>query len=281
MSAELSDVVVSPADFEFVCKLVRDQSAISLPDGKEYLVQARLTPVAERAGVASIAELVGRLRQGATGLRDEVVEAMATHESSFFRDLHPFEALREQIIPSALKNSGGRRLALWSAAASTGQEPYSLALMIREHFPQVPDVTILATDISKEALERAKTGRFTQLEVNRGLPAALLVKHFEQQGRQWQLKEVVRRMVTFRLLNLSTVLPAMPAMDVVLLRNVLIYFETPAKVAVLRQVSKVLRPGGHLFLGAAETTYGLDDSYERVQVGRTVCYRLSEQREPR
>ncbi len=274
-------MVVSPADFEFVCKLVRDQSAISLPDGKEYLVQARLTPVAERAGVASIAELVGRLRQGATGLRDEVVEAMATHESSFFRDLHPFEALREQIIPYALKNSGGRRIALWSAAASTGQEPYSLALMIREHFPQVPDVTILGTDISNEALARAKAGRFTQLEVNRGLPAALLVKHFEQQGRQWQLREVVRRMVTFRLLNLSTVLPAMPAMDVVLLRNVLIYFETPAKVAVLRQVSKVLRPGGHLFLGATETTYGLDDSYERVQVGHTVCYRLSERREPR
>jgi chemotaxis protein methyltransferase CheR len=267
-------VVVSSADFDFVCRLVRDRSAISLPSGKEYLVEARLTPVVERAGMASIAELVGRLRTGEPRLRDLVVEAMATHESSFFRDRHPFDALRDEIIPAVLRANGGRRISMWSAAASTGQEAYSLALLMREHFPQVPDVAILASDISAEVLDRARTGTFTQLEVNRGLPAALLVKHFERHGIHWQLKEPILRMVSFRQLNLASDLPPVPAMDIVLLRNVLIYFEPAAKVAVLRQMAKVLRPAGHLFLGAAETTYGLDDSYVRVRVGPSVSYRL-------
>ena len=217
------------------------------------------------------------MRAGAPGLRRHIVEALATHESLFFRDLHPFEALREVIIPAALQAGAGRRLTLWSAAAAAGQEAYSLALMMREHFPGA-QVTILATDLSQEVLARAEAGRFSQLEVNRGLPAALLIKHFVRDGRQWQLHDDVRRMVTFRQLNLAGPLSRIPPMDIVFLRNLLIYFDTQAKEALLNRVSKVLRPGGYLFLGAAETTYGLDNSYERVQVGRSICYRVTAQR---
>jgi len=269
-------MAVSDTDFQFVRQLVRDDSALALADGKEYLVESRLASVAEREGFVSVAELVQRVRAGAPGLRQHIVEALATHESLFFRDLHPFEALRQVIIPAALKAGAGRRLTLWSAAAAAGQEAYSLALMMREHFPGA-HVTILATDLSQEVLARAEAGRFSQLEVNRGLPAALLIKHFVRDGRQWQLHEDVRRMVTFRQLNLAGPLSRIPPMDIVFLRNLLIYFDTQAKEALLDRVSKVLRPDGYLFLGAAETTYGLDNSYERVQVGRSICYRLTAQ----
>ena len=267
-----ADVVVSATDFEFVRQLVRDDSALALADGKEYLVESRLTSLAEREGLGSVAELVQRVRAGAPGLRQHVVEALATHETLFFRDLHPFEALRQVIIPAALRANGGRRLTLWSAAAAAGQEAYSLALMMREHFPNA-QVSILATDLSREVLGRAEAGRFSQLEVNRGLPVAMLVKHFVQTGREWQLHDDVRRMVTFRQLNLAEPLSRIPPMDVVFLRNLLIYFDAQAKEALLSRVSRVLRPDGYLFLGAAETTYGLDNSYERVQVGRSICYR--------
>jgi chemotaxis protein methyltransferase CheR len=269
-------MAVSDTDFQFVRQIVRDDSALALADGKEYLVESRLASVAEREGFVSVAELVQRVRAGSPGLRQHIVEALATHESLFFRDLHPFEALRQVIIPAALQAGAGRRLTLWSAAAAAGQEAYSLALMMREHFPGV-QVTILATDLSQEVLARAESGRFSQLEVNRGLPAALLIKHFVRDGRQWQLHDDVRRMVTFRQLNLAGPLSRIPPMDVVFLRNLLIYFDTQAKEALLDRVSKVLRPDGYLFLGAAETTYGLDNSYERVQVGRSICYRLTAQ----
>lgn len=269
-------MAVSDTDFQFVRQLVRDDSALALADGKEYLVESRLASVAEREGFVSVAELVQRVRAGAPGLRQQIVEALATHESLFFRDLHPFEALRQVIIPAALQASAGRRLTLWSAAAAAGQEAYSLALMMREHFPRA-QVTILATDLSREVLDRAESGRFSQLEVNRGLPAAFLIKHFVRDGREWQLHDDVRRMVTFRQLNLAGPLSRIPPMDVVFLRNLLIYFDTQAKEALLNRVSTILRPDGYLFLGAAETTYGLDNSYERVQVGRSICYRVTAQ----
>lgn len=268
-------MAVSCADFDFVCKLVHEHSSIELGNGKEYLVEARLAPLVQREGLASVGELVGVLRQGGERLRDDVVQAMATHETSFFRDLHPFDALRRTLLPSILESNGGSRLSMWSCAASTGQEPYSLALLVREDFPTVTSPTILATDLSSDVLARAKQGRFSQLDVNRGLPAPLLVKYFERDGREWVLKAPVRNMVTFRPLNLGRPLRGVPLMDVVLLRNVLIYFDKPAKTALLHEVARVLRPGGFLILGASETTYGLDDSYERVQIGKTACYRLT------
>jgi chemotaxis protein methyltransferase CheR len=265
-------VSVSPTDFQFVRQLVRDDSALALADGKEYLVESRLASVAEREGLASVAHLLQQVRAGVPDLRRHVVEALAIHETHFFRDLHPFEALRQVIIPAALEANGGRPLSFWSAASAAGQEAYSLALLMREHFPGAR-VTILATDLSRRVLDQAEAARFSQLEVNRGLPVALMVKHFDRHGREWQLHDEVRRMVTFRQLNLAGPLDRVPPMDVVFLRNVLIYFHAQAKQALLERVTQVLRPDGYLFLGAAETTYGLHDRYERATIGRSTCYR--------
>jgi chemotaxis protein methyltransferase CheR len=268
--------VCSVEDFEFVRRLLRERSAIAIEPGKEYLVEARLGPVARREGLSSVGDLVHLLRSGATRLTTAVVEAMTTNETSFFRDVHPFEALRTDVIPRVLSTNGGDRLAMWSAAAATGQEAYSLALLVREHFRHVSNVTILGTDLSQGVLDRARSGRFTQLEVNRGLPASLLIRYFEQDGVEWRVDESVRRMVAFRQANLAQPLTGIPPMDVIFLRNVLIYFDPPTKRRVLAEVARILRPGGFLFLGGPETTYGIDPAYERVEVGRTVCYRLRE-----
>lgn len=262
---------LSPVDFDYVRRLVAAESALALGEGKAYLVEARLAPIAEREGYDTVGELIGRLRTASSALRDDVVEAMTTNETSFFRDIHPYDALRDVVFPEALRVHGGR-LTLWSAAASTGQEAYSLAMLAADHFPAA-QVSILATDLSRDVLARASAGVFSQLEVNRGLPAPLLIRHFQRHGAGWQVKDDIRKRVEFRQLNLARQWPSLPKMDVVLLRNVLIYFDAPAKRAVLTQAARVLAPGGVLFLGGSETTYGLDDTWERTQVGRTSFYR--------
>jgi chemotaxis protein methyltransferase CheR len=272
----VADVLVTPADFEFVRLLVRDQSALALADGKEYLVAARLAPIVRRQGLRSVADLLGQVRQGSAGVRDEIVEAMATNETSFFRDVRPFDFLRDEIIPTLVRERPGSGLRLWSAAASTGQEAFSLAMLLREHFPRIAPVSILASDLGRDVLAAAEAASFSQLEVNRGLPAALLVRYFRRHGLRWELTEPVRAMVTFRQINLARPLPALPAMDVVFLRNVLIYFDEATKVEALTRVAGAMRPGGYLILGSAETLRHLDDRYERVQTDRTVCYRLRE-----
>lgn len=264
-------MALHPGDFPYVQSLVLEHSAMALGPGKEYLVEARLAPLAEREGLASVAQLVARLRTGTAALRDDVVEAMTTNETSFFRDVHPFDALRDVVLPEVLERTGGR-LRIWSAAASTGQEAYSLAMLLADHFPSATG-SILATDLSRDVLARAAHGTFSQLEVNRGLPASLLVKHFEREGAGWRVREHVRRRVEFRQLNLARPWPVLPRMDVVLLRNVLIYFGADGKRAVLTQMAQVLAPGGVLLLGGSETTYGLDEGWERLQVGRTSSYR--------
>jgi chemotaxis protein methyltransferase CheR len=272
---------VSFADFDYVRKLVYEHSAIVLGDTKDYLVDARLAPLAHREGLGSVAELVRTLRRGSTRLRDEVIAAMATNETTFFRDVHPFEALADVVIPDVLSRNGGRSLALWSGAASTGQEAYSMAMIVRERFPSLTNVRILGTDLSDDVLDRARAGRFPQLEINRGLPARLLVKYFTRDGTAWQLSDLIRNAVTFRRMNLARPFEGVPTMDVIFMRNVLIYFDVPTKVEVLRRVAQVLRPGGYLFLGGAETTYGINDSFERVYSGKTVFYRLGQGSEAR
>jgi chemotaxis protein methyltransferase CheR len=265
-------------DFEYVCRLVRDRSAVVLEAGKEYLVEARLAPVAGQLKLGSVSELVGRLRSGPDdGLSARVVEAMVTTETSFFRDLHPFETLRKTVLPDLIRRRAGeRRLSVWCAACSTGQEPYSLAILLREHFPELAAwrVDILATDLSGEVLARAKEGRYTQAEVNRGLPAALLVKYFRQRGSAWELAEEVRRAVEFRELNLVRPWPLLPRMDLVFLRNVMIYFGVDTKKAILGRIARLLRPDGHLLLGGAETTLNLDDSFRRVDGLKGGFYQL-------
>ncbi len=269
---------ISPADFDFVREFVRKNSAIILETGKEYLVESRLGPLARQSGYPSLEALVEALRsKPVNGLQRKVVEAMTTNETSFFRDLHPFEALRSVVLPEVLKRrQAERRLNIWCAASSSGQEPYTIAMTLQEHFPQLAtwNVKILGTDISSEMVIRSRTGRYGQIEVNRGLPANLLVKYFEKKGLDWQVKPELQRWCEFRELNLIEAWGVLPQMDVVFLRNVLIYFDVDTKKRILRNMQNVMQPWGYLFLGGAETTINLGEGFERVQFDRAGCYRL-------
>ncbi len=269
---------LSPGDFQFVSQLVRQRSAIVLEPEKAYLLEARLSPLARTEGHASLEAMIAFLRaQPNNGLHRRVVEAMTTNETSFYRDLHPFDALRTHVLPDVLKQRAAQReLTIWCAASSSGQEPYTIAMTLREHFPELASwtVRILGTDISSEMVRRSKEGKYGQLEVNRGLPAALLLKHFEKRGMEWQVKPDLQRWCEFRELNLIEPWGPLPRMDVVFLRNVLIYFDVQTKRTILDNVRKVLHPWGYLFLGGAETVINLGDGFERVPVDRSGCYRL-------
>ncbi|HVX60884.1 MAG TPA: protein-glutamate O-methyltransferase CheR [Pirellulales bacterium] len=266
---------LTPADFELIRGLVRRNSAIVLEQDKHYLIETRLQMLAKTDGFPSVDHLMAEIRAGKRHAR--VVEAMTTNETSFFRDLLPFEAFRKLVLPELMnKRAGQRRLQIWCAACSTGQEPYSLAMLLREHGPSLKDwkLQLLASDLSTHVLERAKQASFNQLEVNRGLPAPLLLKYFRKVGAQWLLKDEVRELVQFQQLNLIGPWPVLPEMDVVFLRNVLIYFDVDVKRQILARVRRLLRPDGFLFLGGAETTLNLDDAFERVPFERSGCYRL-------
>ncbi len=268
---------LSTSDFDFVRDVVRKQSAIVLDPGKEYLVESRLMPLARSSGEGSIAGLVSKMRREPHGrITAQVVDAMTTNETSFFRDIHPFDALSKHVLPELVKaRSTERRLSIWCGASSSGQEPYTLAMVLRDVLAGHPgwQTSLLATDLSAEMLERTKNARYSQLEVNRGLPVTMLVKHFDKVGTEWQVKPELRAMVQTRALNLAVPFPAMGPFDVVFLRNVLIYFDTPTKKTVLDRVRRVLRPGGYLFLGGAETTLTIDDAWERVVLDRATAYR--------
>jgi len=270
---------LSAADFEYIRGFIRTRSAIVLEPGKEYLVESRLTPVVRKEGLGSIESLVRKLREGgAKGLERMVVEAMTTNETSFFRDITPFEALRKQIIPELIeRRASSRRLDIWSGACSSGQETYTMLMLLREHFPQLASWTVRvhATDLSTQMVERTQAGLYSQLEVNRGLPAAMLVKYFERSGENWQVVKALRSMVEARTLNLDAPWSGLCQMDIVLMRNVLIYFDVATKKEILGRVRSQMRPDGYLFLGSAETTIGLDESFQRVQIDKASCYQLA------
>lgn len=265
-------------EFDAIRKLLLERSGIALDRGKEYLVESRLAPLMKKLNLGSIGELTDHLRrQTDNGIPKQIVEAMVTTESLFFRDHHPFEALRQSVIPDLMnKRRQDRCLNIWCAACSTGQEPYSVALTLREHFPELAGwkITFLASDISEQVLARAREGRYSQIEVNRGLPASLMIKHFEQHGTHWQLKSGIRSMIDFREINLSSAWPFLPQMDLILVRNVMIYFEVETKKAILNKVARLLRRDGYLFLGGAETTFGLDESFRRVEPIKAGIYQL-------
>jgi len=265
-------------DFEYLRELMRLRAAIVLDRGKEYLALSRLEPVARDHGLTTVSELVGRLRQRelTSALHDQVIDALTTNETTFFRDYNPWESLRTLVLPELLKRKERTRtLAIWSAGCSSGQEPYSIAMSIREHFPELLtwQLSIFGTDISASVLARARRGRYGQLEVNRGLPAHLLVRHFTRAGMEWEIEEPIRRMVRFERHNLNGTWPSMPPFDLVLMRNVMIYFEMEAKRRVLAKMHGQLAPHGYLLLGASETTYSLSDEFIREPDGRTAWYR--------
>ncbi len=267
-------------EFELVCDLVLRRSGIVLEAGKEYLVDARLSALARRLGLGSISAVVDKLKLRNADVERAVVDSMTTNETTFFRDIHPFEAFKKTVIPSILeRHAGDRKLSIWCAASSTGQEPYTLAMLLRETIPQVANwkITFLATDLSRDVLERAKAGKYSQLEVNRGLPAQYLLKYFKKQGLEWEISQDVRSMVDFREVNLLETWPAMSGLDVVFIRNVLIYFNNETKKKILSRIRGLMRPDAYLFLGAAETTMNLDDNFVRTSFDKSGCYQLRTQ----
>lgn len=269
---------LAQTDLDFVRELVRERSAIVIDASKTYLIESRLDPVARQQGIGSLGELIALLRTERYGpLQDLVVDAMTTNETSFYRDIGLWRALETVLVPQLIeRRQTANTLTIWSAACSSGQEPYSLAMMLLERFPHIVqawNVRIVATDLSGEMLGRAVAGRFTQLEVNRGLPAPYLVKYFQRDGAFWRISDRVREMVEFRAVNLAEPWPFIPDTDLLMMRNVLIYFDHRTKQEILARCRRVIRPGGHLVLGTAETTLNIDDRFERVVSGTATTYR--------
>jgi chemotaxis protein methyltransferase CheR len=268
---------VTPADYEFLRKLVKERSGLVLSADKQYLVESRLQPVALKCGVEGLSALVARLK-GANDdpLVVEVVEAMATSESFFFRDKLPFDYFRDTIMPALLAGRAARRrIRIWCAAAATGQEPYSLAISLKEMAQAVAGwhIEIVATDFSTQVLEKAKAGIFSQFEVQRGLPIRLLIKYFNKVGDTWQINPDVRAMVQFRPFNLLHEFACLGRFDLVFCRNVLIYFDLDTKSRMLDRIARVTEPDGYLVLGAAETVVGLSDSFMPMPDRRGVYVR--------
>ena len=256
---------MTPQEYDYLRDFLRSQSGLDLADDKRYLVEARLNPIARRAGIADLSALISALKLGGDiKLRTAVVEAMTTNESSFFRDRTPFDHFKNVIVPHYLQERASRReIRIWCAAASTGQEPYSLAITTREDSRLAGwRLDILATDLAETVMERGKAGVYSQFEVQRGLPIQLLVKYFTQQGDMWELDPAIRRMIRWQKLNLLSSFATLGRFDIVFCRNVLIYFDRPTKSEVLSRIADVLEPDGYLILGAAETVVGLSDRFE-------------------
>lgn len=266
-------------EFDYLRTLVKNHTAIILDPGKEYLAETRLAPLVTEQGCSSVQDLLLALRrQSFNGLHRKVLDAMTNNETWFFRDANCFAALTGLVIPRMMeRRARERKLDIWSAACSSGQEPYSVAMAIREQF-NLPgwSFSILGTDFCTTILERARTGLYRQMEVNRGLPVTLLTRYFKQQGLHWQLKPEILSMVRLQFLNLAEAWSSIPPADIVFLRNVLIYFDVETRKAILGRLRRVLRPDGILFLGCAETTLNLDASFEVVQAGKYVCYQLKD-----
>lgn len=264
---------MTPQDYDFVRKLLKDRSGLVLGADKQYLVESRLLPVVRKNGHVSLNALIAALKAAPfSALATTVVEAMTTNESLFFRDKLPFENFRNLMMPALLEaRAPTRQIRIWCAGAATGQEPYSLAMALKD-MPQVAGwrIEILANDLSSDSLAKARAGLYSQFEVQRGLPIQLLIKHFTKSGDQWQISQEIRDMVTFRHFNLLTDFSALGEFDIVLCRNVLIYFDGPTKSAVLEKLAKVTAPDGYLLLGAAETVVGLTRSFRPLADQRGV-----------
>jgi chemotaxis protein methyltransferase CheR len=268
---------VNQPDYEYLRKLLREHSGLDLSADKQYLIESRLLPLARKSGMADISELVQKLKGGSGAFVTQVVEAMTTNETFFFRDKVPFDHFREAIMPEILKARANRKtVRIWCAAGSTGQEPYSLAMCLKEMGATLNGwrVEILATDLSQEVLEKSKAGIYSQFEVQRGLPIQMLVRYFKQTGELWQINADIRAMVQHRQLNLLHDFSQLGTFDVVFCRNVLIYFDQDTKVNIFARLARVMEPDGFLVLGAAETVVGLTDVFKPLQ-DRRGLYRPS------
>lgn len=265
---------ILPENYRFLQQHVYAESGIVLEDNKHYLFECRLAPVAAHLGLGSVNQLCDVLRQNGTQeLSRHVVEAMTTNETYFFRDPAHYEAIRAHLLPRLKEEQrNGRPLRFWSSAASTGQEAYSLAMMLLEESIAGPNIDILGTDFCSRVIHRARTARYQQIEVNRGLPARLLVKYFTRCGVEWQLRDEPRRLVRFELIDLRKSLRAQGTFDLIFCRNVMIYFDAPTRIALLEQLRERLAPGGWLLLGGAETSNEIDRWFERRNLAGASVY---------
>lgn len=264
---------MTPAEFDHLREMLKQRSGLVLGDEKRYLLESRLMPVAREESMESLSELVTALKKpDAEGLRNKVTQAMTINESFFYRDKTPFENFRNVMVPAMLASprAATRKLRIWCAAASTGQEPYSLAIEIKELEAKLGnwEIEIIGTDLSEEVLEKARAGLFSQFEVQRGLPIQLMVKYFKQTGSLWQIDSAIRSMVTYKHFNLLKDYTQLGSFDIIFCRNVLIYFDPPTKSDMLSRMAKRLRPDGYLVLGAAETVIGISDDFKPVTDAR-------------
>jgi chemotaxis protein methyltransferase CheR len=256
---------VTPPDYEYLRKLLKDQSGLDLSADKQYLIESRLLPLARKCGVSGISDLVQKMKGGSASIVTQVVEAMTTNETFFFRDKVPFDHFREMIVPEIVKARAGRKsVRIWCAAGSTGQEPYSLAMCLKEMGAALAGwrIEIIATDLSQEVLEKSKAGIYSQFEVQRGLPIQMLLKYFKQTGEFWQINPDIRAMVQHRQLNLLHDFSRLGTFDVVFCRNVLIYFDQDTKINIFNRLHRLTEPDGFLVLGAAETVVGLTETFK-------------------
>jgi len=262
------------SDFDLYKDLLKEKSGLTLTPDKSYLLDSRLTPIARKHNFANLEALTMALRaMPAPDLIKDVVEAMTTNETSFFRDSKPFDQFRDVVIPHLLKTRGAvKRARIWCAASSTGQEPYSLAMLLKENAARLPgwSFEIIATDISTEVIETAKKGEYSQFEVQRGLPIQMLMKYFEQKGDRWHLKHDIKSMIQYKFFNLLTPMAPLGKFDIIFCRNVLIYFDRETKAKVLENMATLLPEDGFLFLGGAETVLGITSAFKSLENTRGV-----------
>ncbi|MBT5013837.1 MAG: protein-glutamate O-methyltransferase CheR [Rhodospirillaceae bacterium] len=264
---------MSPEDFSFVADFLKKKSGISLTDDKTYLVESRLLPLARQHDLDDITGLVAAMKggRGSLGdhesLMDDVLDAMTTNETFFFRDNKPFDAIRKDILPQLIeRRKSAKSLRIWCAAASTGQEPYSIAMLLKEYGAQLNDwrLSILGTDVSGEALKRAEAGNYSQFEVQRGLPAQLLIKYLHKEEKYWMINSELKSMIRYKKLNLLSSFESLGKFDIVFCRNVLIYFEVETKRQILERISRQMPPDGILVLGSAETVLNVSDHFQLI-----------------
>jgi chemotaxis protein methyltransferase CheR len=274
VESQTSITQIHSENYRFLQEHVYAQAGIVLEEDKHYLFESRLTPIVRQLGLGSINDLCALLQATTEPeVGRQVVEAMTTNETYFFRDPAHYDAIRTVLLPRLKQErQNTKKLRFWSSAASTGQEAYSLAMLLIENGLSDWNIQILGTDFSSQVLERARSGKYQQIEVNRGLPAALLVKHFSRSGVDWQLSEPVRRMARFETIDLRKSMRALGPFDAVFCRNVMIYFDAETRKKILKELHGTLFQGGWLLLGGAETAFGVEDWFERQTVGRAIVY---------
>jgi len=273
---------MKPEDFDLLSSILKERSGLVLSEDKIYLLESRLTPIARQRGLETLDDLIGQIRlHRKEDLLNDITEAMTTNESFFFRDNTPFDLFKDTVLPELLvSRAQTKRVRIWCAAASTGQEPYSLGIILKEMQDKLAgwNFEIIGTDISQQVLDKAKAGIYSQFEVQRGMPIKLLMKYFTQAGEMWQISEEIRNMVTYRPFNLLSNLSSLGTFDVIFCRNVLIYFDQETKSQVLERMRNQITNDGTLFLGSAETVLGLTDKFKPVS-GKRGLYMTSDNKD--